>query len=45
MESVPLEVRKFIAGGMAGCAAKGFVSPLDRIKVLRQGEFLIKLKY
>merc|ERR1711892_811140 len=38
MESVPLEVRKFIAGGMAGCAAKGFVSPLDRIKVLRQGE-------
>ena len=41
MESVPLEVRKFIAGGMAGCAAKGFVSPLDRIKVLRQGEFLI----
>jgi len=31
-------MRKFFAGGIAGCCAKGAVSPLDRIKILRQGE-------
>jgi len=30
--------RKFIAGGIAGCIAKGVISPFDRIKILRQGE-------
>jgi len=34
-------VREFIAGGIAGCVAKGMVSPFDRIKILRQGEHRI----
>jgi len=34
-------VRKFIAGGIAGCLAKGSISPFDRIKILRQGEHSI----
>ena len=34
-------MRKFIAGGIAGCLAKGSISPFDRIKILRQGEHSI----
>ena len=34
-----VELKKFIAGGLAGCCAKGVVSPLDRIKIFRQGIF------
>ncbi len=34
-------VREFVAGGIAGCVAKGMVSPFDRIKILRQGEHRI----
>lgn len=34
-------VREFVAGGIAGCLAKGMVSPFDRIKILRQGEHRI----
>ena len=34
-------VREFVAGGIAGCIAKGMVSPFDRIKILRQGEHRI----
>jgi len=32
------KIRKFISGGIAGCIAKGIISPFDRIKILRQGE-------
>ena len=37
-----VELKKFIAGGLAGCCAKGVVSPLDRIKIFRQGTFFSK---
>lgn len=33
-----VKIRKFISGGVAGCIAKGIISPFDRIKILRQGE-------
>jgi hypothetical protein len=28
--------KSFVAGGLAGCAAKSFVAPLDRVKILFQ---------
>ena len=37
-----IEMRKFVAGGIAGCCAKGAVSPLDRIKIMRQGKIQLK---
>ncbi|KAF8462043.1 putative mitochondrial carrier protein [Kalaharituber pfeilii] len=44
-QSLDYVLRNFVAGGVAGCAAKTLIAPLDRVKILFQASNPQFLKY